>query len=156
MNVWIYPNIDVQGSGCWETFKISANGTFSKRQSYRCHSELYKGTYTIGANGIVHFFVDTKDYDLHGRNQPQQYFVGKSFRCRCAVDAFDNLVIHPIDGDYGSIVGEGGREDCNVIWNCYSSETAIDKHSKQQLETFKEFMRQAGAQAVDPEILTLP
>ena len=142
VNVWIFPNIDVQGSGYWETFEISADGTFSKRQSYRGHSELFKGTYTIGSNGIVNFFVDTKDYDLHGRNQPQQYIVWKSFQCRCAVDASDNLVIHPIDGDYGSI-GEGGPADCNVIWKCYSSETALDKHRKQQFETFEEFMRQA-------------
>ena len=141
VNVWHYPNVDAQGSGYWDTFTVNNDGTFTKLQSYRGHSELFKGTYKTYPNGVVQFYVESKDFDLHGRNKPETYPIGKSFRCRCAIDDTENLLVHQIDGELGTFGGSQPAE-CNIVWKCYSSTGAIEKHRKERLETFEAFFKQ--------------
>ena len=144
-NVWVYPNVDTQGSGYWDTFTINADGTFTKEQSYRGHSELFTGTYSVQPNGIVEFWVETKAYDLHGRNQPETYQIGKSYRCRCAVDSSENLIIREVHGETAKR-GFSQPSDCDIIWESYSSKHALKQHHAERLANFNALMKQVNEQ----------
>jgi len=107
------------GSGYWDTLTVSADGTFTKHQQFRGHSELYRGAYTRNQHGLYLFHVVEKEYDGGGEDNPETFVVNKTLYCRFATDDAGNLLVHEIHGD--PELRFAAPDECNVIWKCYSS-----------------------------------
>jgi hypothetical protein len=124
---WHYPALELGVGGYQETLKIRPNQTFSKHQMYRIGELTWEGTYSIATDGLVVFHITT-----YSSNKGPFVEIDKQYRCRCAIDSGNYLIIRQLDFDVlehanaasalkiGSltVTVDPGLEP--VEWHCYS------------------------------------
>jgi len=133
---WHYPTPDVSILGYWETLTIRKDGTFTKHQQHRTFSETYNGEYSYGKNGVFSFHIICKETDADAMRDDD---IDLLFRCRCAKDNRNNLLIKCL---YGVSVGRDHSPVTNldgfpIEWHSYTS-MSRDEQRDAQLEMVQE------------------